>query len=223
MGYYKDNLSGKRLEACYKLASQRIHQYLNAETQHIISKLNPKDTILELGCGYGRVVFQIDPYVGDITGIDSSPENIKYAKVLSAGMNNCSFLLMDATKTEFPDHTFDLVYCNQNGICAFNCDKELLITEALRVTKPGGKILFSSYSDKFWPHRLDWFIQQSGQGLMGEIDISASRDGFIVCKDGFKAGSMNENQFEEICKKLELDCEITEVDESSVFCEIKKS
>ena len=130
---------------------------------------------------------------------------------------------MDATKMSFPDDTFDLVACIQNGICAFNVDPVTLVREAIRVTKPNGTALFSSYTESFWPDRLEWFELQAKEGLLGEIDYEKTRDGVIVCVDGFRAGAMCEDEFRAICRKLGLEPDIAEVDGSSIFFEVRKS
>ncbi len=60
---------------------------------------------------------------------------------------------MDATHLGFRDHAFDLTICIQNGISDFGVDEQQLFAEALRVTRSGGVVLFSSYSDRFWEER----------------------------------------------------------------------
>jgi 2-polyprenyl-6-hydroxyphenyl methylase/3-demethylubiquinone-9 3-methyltransferase len=129
---------------------------------------------------------------------------------------------MDAADLGFCDGCFDLVACIQNGISAFNVDPERLIREALRVARPGGSVLFSSYSEKFWPERLDWFRIQSDQGLLGEIDEEATGNGVIICKDGFRATTVGPDDFLALAEKIAVDTKITEVGESSIFCEIVK-
>ena len=52
---------------------------------------------------------------------------------------------MDAAALGFRDRVFDVVVCIQNGISAFKVDRRALIAEAIRVTRPGGSVLFSSY------------------------------------------------------------------------------
>ena len=129
---------------------------------------------------------------------------------------------MDATTLSFDDNGFDLVVCIQNGICAFGVDPFILVKEAIRVARPGGHILFSSYSGKFWPYRLEWFELQAERGLLGEIDYDTTGDGVIVCKDGFRAGAMGDAEFRELCKRIELEPTINEVDESRIFYELVK-
>ena len=92
--------------------------------------------------------------------------------------------------------------------------------EALRVSRPGGHVIFSSYSARFWDDRLGWFRIQSRHGLLGDIDEAATGDGNIVCKDGFRATSATRKDFEELCARCGVTPTITEVDGSSLFCEI---
>ncbi|NIS63012.1 MAG: class I SAM-dependent methyltransferase, partial [Proteobacteria bacterium] len=95
-----------------------------------------------------------------------------------------------------------------------------LITEAMRVTRSGKKVLFSSYSERFWEHRIEWFRIQSDHGLIGEIDYDATGDGVIVCKDGFRASTVDPDDFISLTSGFGIVPTITEVDDSSIFCEI---
>jgi 2-polyprenyl-6-hydroxyphenyl methylase/3-demethylubiquinone-9 3-methyltransferase len=84
-------------------------------------------------------------------------------------------------------------------------------------------ILFSSYSDKFWKHRLEWFQLQSEAGLLGEIDYKKTGNGVIVCKDGFTTTTIGREQFRELTARFDnIYVDITEVDESSIFCVISR-
>lgn len=218
--YYSKNLAGRRLERCYEVASPRVKQYLKAEILHVLDRLSPSDHVLELGCGYGRVAFRLAEVAHRVVGIDNAAESIEYAKGLSPPDSVCEFMMMDALDLQFDDHEFSLVVCVQNGVCAFGVDQERLLREALRVTRPGGRVLFSTYSDSFWEHRLDWFRAQASAGMMGRVDESASGNGAVVCEDGFRSGRLLPRDFEQLCARVGVESSIAEVDESSVFCEI---
>ena len=121
----------------------------------------------------------------------------------------------------FADSVFDTAICIQNGISAFHVDRCALIRECARVTKPGGLMLFSSYSPRFWDDRLEWFELQAAHGLLGEIDHDQTRHGVIVCKDGFRANTVDPEEFRTLCADLNLQATIEEVDGSSLFCEVR--
>jgi 2-polyprenyl-6-hydroxyphenyl methylase/3-demethylubiquinone-9 3-methyltransferase len=128
---------------------------------------------------------------------------------------------MNAVALGFPDGQFDVTICVQNGISAFKEDQETLVAEAVRVTRRQGLVLFSSYSERFWEPRLEWFEIQARHGLLGEIDRMKTRDGVIVCKDGFVATTVGRASFEKLVAPLNLVPAFTEVDSSTLFCVIR--
>lgn len=217
--YYAERLSGERLRSCYDLATPRVRQYLRAEIDHVRARLSPAADLLELGCGYGRVLFELAGDAGTLTGVDTAARSLALARRNTPPGVTCRFVEMDAAALEFRDGGFDVVICLQNGISAFGVDREQLVREALRVCRPGGRVIFSSYARGFWEHRLEWFERQAAAGLLGPIDREATREGTIVCKDGFRAGYMRPGDFRQIWQGLGLEPEITEVDGSSTFCE----
>ncbi len=220
MFYYAEKLSAERLKRVYEIAPPRMRQYLEAEIEYVMTKIRPSDIILELGTGYGRILPYLARITGTIMGIDSSLSSLRFGSQTVSGLFNCQFACMDAVKLAFQDDVFDMVVCIQNGISAFHVDQKELIAEAVRVTKAGGTVLFSSYSEKFWPERLEWFRMQSEAGLLGEIDYEKTKDGVIVCKDGFSASTVSESRFRQLTAGLDGRVSLIEIDESSLFCEI---
>jgi 2-polyprenyl-6-hydroxyphenyl methylase/3-demethylubiquinone-9 3-methyltransferase len=63
--YYKDKLSATNLLKCYEIATPRIKQYLDAEIQFTISNVRGAELVLELGCGYGRAMRALSPFLDD--------------------------------------------------------------------------------------------------------------------------------------------------------------
>lgn len=220
--YYEDKLSAKKLFKCYEIANPRIKRYLDAEIQFVISNIHGAGLALELGCGYGRVLKVVSPFVSIIVGNDISRASLELATSYLKPCNTCRIVQMDASNMAFPSSVFDAVFCIQNGISAFGVDKSRLIAESVRVTKEGGLILFSSYSPKIWQERLDWFRSQSQMGLLGEIDEKKTRNGNIVCKNGFRATTVSGSQFTEFFDEFGLNASIIEVDNSSIFCKVVK-
>ena len=218
--YYSKVLSANKLKRCYDIASPRIQQYLKAEIQYCLKFIKPSSKVLELGCGYGRVMKELAPKAKSVYGIDTSTESLILAKQYLQEFNNVKLLEMNAKSMHFNDGEFDIVIAIQNAISAFKIEPEILVNESVRITKPEGKVILSSYSENIWKERLDWFIEQADEGLLGEIDIDNSKNGTIIGKDGFMATTYTKKDFVSLMKKLNLIAEISEIDYSSIFCVI---
>ena len=220
--YYSEKLSANKLKRCYDIATPRIKQYLKAEINFVLEQVQSSDNVLELGCGYGRVLREIAKKASKAVGIDTSHESLELAKEYLLGFKNFELHQMNANSLSFKEEIFDVVVAIQNGISAFKVEPQVLVRESLRVTKPNGKLVLSSYSDNFWDERLQWFIHQSDEGLLGEIDFEKTGNGVIICRDGFKASTFRKEDFQELLKKMKLKGTIKEIDNSSIFCVIIK-
>jgi SAM-dependent methyltransferase len=218
--YYRERLSAERLDRVYEIAPPRVRQYLDAEIDHVLERIVPQDAVLELGCGCGRALERLARKASFVCGIDTSFESLVRARAARAHGANCHLVRMDAARLGFRDGAFDCAVCIQNGISAFHVDARELMRESIRVTRAGGLVLFSSYSDDFWEHRLAWFERQAEEGLIGTIDRAKTRDGAIVCTDGFTATTVGARQYEDLAEDLGVAARIVEVDSSSIFCEI---
>ncbi len=218
--YYDEKLSAERLQKCYQIAPERVKQYLKAEIEHVQERTAPGSAVLELGCGYGRVLDGLARKAGFLVGIDISFASLEMGRKRPRGNGSLHLIQANAIRLPFSDRAFDLVVCIQNGMSAFHVDRSELIQEAVRVTKRGGRALFSSYSDKFWENRLEWFRLQAEAGLLGEIDEEKVKEGVIETSDGFKATTIRPGDFRFLTSGLDAEVRIVEVDESSIFCEI---
>jgi len=218
--YYRERLGAKRLERVYAIAPPRVRQYLDAEIGHVLEKIVPGTIVLELGCGCGRVLEPLARSARRVCGIDTSLESLLCGRSALAHHANCELIQMDAARLGFRDGAFDCTICIQNGISAFRVDVRDLMRESIRVTRAGGLVLFSSYSEAFWEHRLEWFERQAEEGLIGSIDRGKTRDGTIVCTDGFTSTTVGARQFEDLAGALGVAARVYEIDSSSIFCEI---
>lgn len=214
--YYAQKLNSQKLYRIYDTALPRIRQYLSMETDFVRKQLHRTENVLEVGAGYGRILKELSPHAKSCTGIDISEDSVAFGREYLKECPNVRLEVMDAHKLEFTEE-FDVTLCLQNGLSAMKGDPMQLIGECMKTLVKGGKAYFSTYSGRFWAHRLAWFEEQADKGLLGEIDREQTKNGVIVCKDGFRAMTFTEEDFQRLGKASGCPCEIREIDESSLF------
>jgi 2-polyprenyl-6-hydroxyphenyl methylase/3-demethylubiquinone-9 3-methyltransferase len=79
--YYAKKLNAERLRRVYEIAGPRVCQYLQAEIDHLAGFVQPGDKILELGCGFGRVLAPLARIAGQGWGVDNSPESVDQGRI----------------------------------------------------------------------------------------------------------------------------------------------
>ena len=213
--YYTEKLSSQKLFQVYASEIPRIRQYLRAEIEFVKGRLDGSQRVLELGAGYGRIVREIAPHCRSIVGIDISEESVALGREYVKEQPNAEMLVMDVHKMDFSE-PFDAILCLQNGLSAMGADLSV-VGKVYDALAPGGAAYFSTYSAGFWDFRLKWFEEQAAKKLLGELDYDQTKDGVIVCKDGFKAKTHSPEDFEKMGKALGCRYEIQEVDGSSLF------
>ena len=103
----------------------------------------PADTVVEVGCGVGRLTRAIAPDVGQVMALDISERMLAIAR--QAGLPNADFRAVDGFALPgIPDRSVDLAlaFCVFQHLPSHAALKSYL-AELHRVTKPGGMIAFT--------------------------------------------------------------------------------
>jgi ubiquinone/menaquinone biosynthesis C-methylase UbiE len=110
--------------------------------KEIVKSVNlfPNMVLLDVGCANGKLLKMFYEENGEIhgVGIDVSPKMIEVAK---ANVPQANFVVGDATHLPFQENSFDMITCS----ASFHHfpSPETFMKEALRVLKPGGKLLIA--------------------------------------------------------------------------------
>jgi cyclopropane fatty-acyl-phospholipid synthase-like methyltransferase len=112
-----------------------------------LGNIEPGSRILDAGCGVGgAAIFLARRLNVRVTGITLSSKQLITANQ-NAGKHKVDslvdFSLQDYTKTTFPDKTFDLIWACESISSA--TAKSSFANEALRLLKPGGRLVLSDF------------------------------------------------------------------------------
>lgn len=114
--------------------------------------------ILDVGCGIGGATRFLGETFPDarVTGITLSPVQAARATELNAAAgldDRVANMVLDALDMDFPDGTFDIVWSLESA--EHIPDKHMLVSECMRVLKPGGTLVM-----------LAWCLRESSPKLV---------------------------------------------------------
>jgi 2-polyprenyl-6-hydroxyphenyl methylase/3-demethylubiquinone-9 3-methyltransferase len=123
--------------------------------------------VLDLGCGAGFLSNYLAMRGHDVTGIDTTPENLTVARANDAS-RSAHYELGDACALPYAAGSFDVV-------CAMDLlehieDPARVIAEASRVLAPGGLFVFHTFN-RTWQAQLivikgvEWFVKNAPDDL----------------------------------------------------------
>jgi ubiquinone/menaquinone biosynthesis C-methylase UbiE len=101
------------------------------------------DTVVDVGCGTGLLALAFAERTARVWAIDSAPAMIEHlrAKARSAGLRNVESVVASAVSLPLVDETADLVVSNYCLHELRSADKDRALAEAMRVLKPGGRLV----------------------------------------------------------------------------------
>jgi SAM-dependent methyltransferase len=111
-----------------------------------IAELHPRATILDLGCGTGRLAQLLTPHQPRrLLGVDFSTEAVRRARELA--LPRCEFLTADFESWR-PAEKFEVIVFNE--VVGYARDPGALVAAFLPALTPGGHVLISYYRSGHW-------------------------------------------------------------------------
>jgi len=125
----------------------------------LLPHLKPSMRVLDVGCGPGTITADLAALVpqGHVTGLERAGDVLEKARALAAerGIANIEFVVGDANALDFPDDSFDVVFCHQ--VLQHVKDPVGILREMRRVAKTGGIVAAreSDYGAFSWFPNID--------------------------------------------------------------------
>lgn len=125
------------------------------------AKITPNQKVLDIATGTGMVAMAAAQCLrgnGRVQAIDLSENMIRQAQgnLTRAGLDNIDFHVMDAENLEFESNYFDVITCSYGLF--FMPDMPAALKSWLRVLKPGGKLIFTSFAPSAFQPLTEIFI-----------------------------------------------------------------
>ncbi len=147
----------------YAEAAEKLGLWLSEEK--IFTRVfQPEDSLLELGCGAGRIAIGLHELgYSHILATDYSRAMVRSAQDLAKRLEyRIPMRVCDATQLEFEDNIFDGVIFGFNGLMQIPkaANRQQALREILRVLRPGGWFVFTSHDRDRSPHRRFWIEEE---------------------------------------------------------------
>ncbi len=173
----KDFYSGFDFEKMLSNPPSEIEEFLVGEIE-FLRMLESRETILEIGCGYGRLLKILSEKGKKVIGIDFSEKLLAQAKNNLADYSNIELLTMNAENLNFDDDFADYTLCLDNTFGNMPGIEEKVLSEMKRVTKKGGKIIVSVFSDKAQNSQIKNYSRLGLKGITNTGNAITSDEGF---------------------------------------------
>ncbi len=153
------------------------------------AEVRPGETVLDLGSGAGIDCFLAAREAGPegrVIGVDMTPSMVDRARDAARkhDYRNVEFRLGEIEHLPVPDGSVDLVISN----CVVNLspEKEQVFREALRVLKPGGRMVVS---DLVWTRPMPEVIRSSVDALVGCVGGASLKQDYLdfIWRAGFES------------------------------------
>jgi ArsR family transcriptional regulator len=136
-----------------------------------LGHLLPPMEVADIGCGEGYLTLEAARWATTVTGIDRSDEVLERAKALAARrrVTNVQWRKGDLTRLPLRDAAVDVALLSQALHHAK--DPEEVLAEAVRVLKPGGRLLLLDLRS----HDQPWVRTRFGDHWLGFADAEIDR------------------------------------------------
>ena len=171
------------------LPAHVVDHYLEKRARFVLEHC-PLGSALDVGCGTGALAARLAEAGYEMVGVDPSEGMLRVLEQRTSGVRG---VRGSGTSLEFPDDSFDLVYCVavMHHIAAAD-DVHLTLAEMVRVAKPGGQVLVWDHNPRnpYWRLLMARVPQDTGEERLIGVDelvrglVDAGAEPVLVTRSG---------------------------------------
>jgi ubiquinone/menaquinone biosynthesis C-methylase UbiE len=195
---------------------KKYKQYINEETNLLVSKLKKANRILEAGVGVGRLIPKFAPLVNEFVGVDNSNFMITKSQEVAKDFSNVKIIKEDIKNLSniFSNHYFDYSLCIWNTLGNVN-NPITILKELSKITAKN--IFITVFFKETIKDRLEFYKAVD----VNVIKINKSDETFFL--DGYVSKTFNVQDIENLAKKSGLIVKETKIlGEVILFAELTK-
>jgi len=181
---------------------ESIREFIESEIAYLSENVKATQVILEVGCGYGRLLEIIGGNANLAVGLDFSWSLLKRAKSDLANIQSVLLALALAQQIPFKDGSFNCALCVNATFGNMPGLELAVLAEMKRTLKPGGKIILSVFSENAREAQIENY-QRLGLKIEKEDSIS------IQTREGLFSRRFSKNDLRKLFERIGLACEIT--------------
>ncbi|HEX2731479.1 MAG TPA: metalloregulator ArsR/SmtB family transcription factor [Polyangiaceae bacterium] len=131
------------------------------ERRFLPALVHPEHTVLDLGCGTGRLARAFAPFAAQVIGVDASPGMVQAAKERAVNQPNVHFHQAQLQELPIASESVDLALMVL--VLHYVSSPNRALDEVARVLRPGGRVLLVD----MLPHSQDEHRGHMGQLWLG--------------------------------------------------------
>ena len=177
-----EKLGWRNLE---KMAEQRKTDALIAILK---TKLSASDSVLDVGCGYGRITLPLVQTGYTVEGIDITPSFVEEASKRAGSMNlPATFRIGDMTAPPYDDNAFGSVICVWSSFACLLTDdlQKKALSEMVRIIRHGGLVFIENRNGE--EKEVMEKLEKGSPNIIIDIDYGVPETSFLHTRNSFGA------------------------------------
>ena len=142
-----------RLTDCHMEGGERYDSFLLSQVPAFAV------SVLDIGCGRGRLTKKLAAHNREVTGVDLSPEMIARARKEAQGAQKLTFLCGDFLERDFTAQQFD---CVISAAALHHMPENVAVPRMVELLRPGGRLVIHDVRSN----------SGLGEGLMGNFALA---------------------------------------------------